>query len=65
MTIKVVAQDQSVGKRITCRNCGAVNEYLPIDVRLLHHGYDYGGSVSTAEGFPCGQCGHEIITRST
>lgn len=59
---KVVGQDQGVYKHITCRNCGAINEYLPKDVRLLWSGTDYGGGSDGAKGFNCAQCGNQIHT---
>jgi len=64
MAIKVIGQDSALAKQVTCRHCGAINEYLPIDVRELHRGRDIDGGMSISEGFHCGQCNHEIITRS-
>ena len=32
---KVVGQDQSVYKRYTCKNCGAINEVAPNEVQVL------------------------------
>lgn len=61
MAIKVVGQDPAVTKRVTCRHCGAINEYTPTDVRQLYRGRDISGG---AEGFNCGQCQHEVVTRS-
>lgn len=62
---KVVGQDMSVVKRVTCRRCGAINEYLPHEVRELSRGRDISQVVCITEGFNCGQCGKEIITRAT
>jgi transcription elongation factor Elf1 len=64
MTVKVIGQDPKLAKQVTCRHCGAVNEYLPIDVRELNRGRDIDGGMSISEGFNCGQCHHEIITRA-
>lgn len=61
---KVVGQDQSVVKRATCRDCGAVNEYLPNEVRILSQGKDISGCMSTTKGFNCAGCGKELITYS-
>ena len=55
----------SVAKRVTCRRCGAINEYLPHEVRELSRGRDISQAVCITEGFNCGQCGKEIITRAT
>ena len=38
--IKVVGQDQTVAKRITCRACGGINEYTPNDVKQISYGRD-------------------------
>mgnify|MGYP003546562478 CR=1 FL=1 len=38
-----VGKDQSVFKRVTCRNCGTINEYAPGEVRNLWNGCDYSG----------------------
>lgn len=64
MAIKVIGQDQSLAKQATCRHCGAVNEYLPIDVRELHRGKDIDGGSSVTKGFNCGQCQKEVVTES-
>ena len=62
--VKVVGQDESQFKRITCKHCGAINEYLPIDVRPLWRGRDYSGGDDGGDGFNCGQCHKEIVTES-
>ncbi|MNK14232.1 hypothetical protein D3C87_323310 [compost metagenome] len=59
---KIVGQDTTAYKRITCRHCGAINEYTQNEVRLLWSGRDYGGGSDGARGFNCGQCGKEIHT---
>lgn len=62
--VKVVGQDSAIAKRVTCKHCGAVNEYLPVDVRELHRGCDIDGGSCGSDGFACGQCGKDVITRS-
>ena len=59
---KVVGLDQSVVKRVTCRHCGAINEYLPNEVIVLWSGIDY-GEVAGAEGFKCAGCAKNIIIK--
>lgn len=61
---KIIGQDQSVAKRVTCRHCGAINEYLPKEVRILYKGRDLDGGYSETKGFACGQCSNEIYTES-
>lgn len=61
---RVIGQDHSVAKRITCKRCGAINEYLPNEVRILHQGRDIDGSYSETKGFECAACCSEIFTSS-
>ena len=61
---KVIGQDQSVSKQATCRHCGAINEYLPNEVRVLYKGRDIDGGYSETLGFKCGQCSDDVITKS-
>ena len=61
---KIVGQDQSIAKRYTCKKCGAINEVVPNEIRKLWEERDYLGGSDGAEGFNCGQCGKEVITRS-
>lgn len=58
----VVGEDKGVYKRATCKNCGAVNEYTPQEVRVLYSGTDYGGGSDGAKGFNCARCHQEIKT---
>ena len=60
----VIGYDENVKKRATCRNCSAINEYVPKDVRNLRSGRDYSGGSDGSDGFNCANCGAEIITRS-
>jgi hypothetical protein len=59
---KVIGQDQKIAKEVTCRNCGAINEYYSKDVRLLYSGTDYSGGPDGARGFNCAECHSEIKT---
>lgn len=59
---QVVGQDPQVAKRATCRSCGAINQYTPGEVRVLHKGLDLSQSMCTTKGFNCAQCGKEVIT---
>jgi hypothetical protein len=60
---KVVGIDESILKRATCRHCGAINEYMPKEVRVLWSGTDYGGGPDGAEGFNCANCSEHVITK--
>ena len=60
---KVVGIDESILKRATCQHCGAINEYMPKEVRTLWSGTDYGEGLDGAEGFNCANCGEHVITK--
>lgn len=51
-----------VKKKATCRECGAINEYVPNDVRILSQGRDISGTQCRTEGFNCANCHKEIVT---
>jgi len=59
---KIVGQDPSVVKRATCRECGAINEYKPNEVRTLWKSIDYGGGSDVGRGFNCAQCDKQVVT---
>lgn len=61
--VRVVGQIDSFSKLLTCRKCGAVNEYSPKDERALHCGKDYDGVLYVQFGFNCGRCGAEVVTK--
>lgn len=61
--VKIVGRDETVVKRITCRNCASVLEYTPSEVRNLWSGTDYGGGPDGADGFDCPNCGKLVHTR--
>lgn len=60
----VVGRDESVYKKLTCRNCGSINQYAPNEVRTLREGRDYSGGSDGTEGFNCAGCGREVIVRA-
>lgn len=61
--VKIVGQDQTVAKRIICRNCGSVLEYLPVEVKK-YSGHDYSGGSDGREWIVCPQCSHDVTIRS-
>lgn len=64
MPIKIIGYDEKILKTITCKNCGAINQYAPVDVRELSSGKDISGTMCTTKGFNCGQCNNQVITYS-
>lgn len=59
---KVVGRDERATRRVTCRECAAIVEYVPGEVRTLWSGTDYGGGSDGAKGFACPNCSQNIIT---
>lgn len=59
---KVVGFDESAKKRITCKNCAAIVEYVSNEV---HRGSstDYTGFVDHHKYITCPNCGNEVIVR--
>jgi len=60
---KVVGRDENAVKRVTCRNCASIVEYTQGEVRNLWSGTDYGGGPDGADGFPCPNCGKDVIVK--
>jgi len=60
---KVIGQDQSVYKKKTCKNCGAINEYVPNDLIDIKTNRDYLGDYDIYKGFNCAGCGKEVIIK--
>ena len=60
----VIGFVDTVKKKATCRGCGAINEYVLDDVRVLSQGRDISGVNCRTEGFNCANCNKEIVTYS-
>lgn len=60
---KVVDQDKSIAKRCTCKQCGAVVEYYPIEVSK-YSGRDISGGPDGRTWIECPAC-HKDITLSS
>jgi len=65
MTVKVISTepDESVVKKVICKNCGATLEYVPNDVKS-YHGTDYSGGPDGQEWVDCPNCDKKAIIRS-
>lgn len=55
----VVGYDESAKLRCTCRNCGAIVEYVPNDIQSAKV-YDYGGGCDVVYYIKCPGCGKDI-----
>lgn len=60
--IKIIGQDASITKRVTCRNCGAILEYTPNDVKEKTT-RDISGSADTEFYIECPQCSKHVCIR--
>ena len=58
----VIEFSDAVKKKAFCSECGAINEYVPNDVRILSQGRDISGTHCRTEGFNCANCNEEIVT---
>ena len=65
MAVKIIdiGPDPSVVKRVTCRHCGAILEYVPNDVKTINR-VDYGGGPDGEEWVVCPNCMEKAIIRS-
>lgn len=63
MVIKVVGNDPSVVKRVTCFNCSAVLEYTPNDEQKDYTS-DYTGGKDYYHYIVCPCCSKQVTTRT-
>jgi RNase P subunit RPR2 len=61
--VNIVGKDPQAVKRATCRNCSAILEYVPAEVKS-YHGKDYSGGADGKEWIDCPQCQKEVVLRS-
>lgn len=60
---KVIGFDPTAAKRCTCKECTAIIEYTPSEVRRVD-GKDYSGGPDGKEYILCPNCGSQVILRS-
>lgn len=63
MPVEIIGDDDGVKKQVTCRNCGKVLRYLPIDVTTKIH-YDYGGGSDPYSFINCPHCKAAVMLKS-
>lgn len=59
--VNVVGKDDLLYKRITCRKCASILQYLPIDLKS-RTSKDYGGGTDYVEFIVCPTCANEVVT---
>ena len=62
MAIEKVGDDPESKRRVTCRNCGSVLEYLPIDIESRTV-TDYTGDSEIVRFIRCPVCKKEVIVK--
>lgn len=58
----IVGKDNSVVKRVTCRNCSSVLEYTPAEEQRDYTS-DYTGSKDYYSYVLCPCCGKQVVTK--
>lgn len=58
----IVGKDDQAKKRITCRNCASVLEYVPAEERR-DYSTDYTGGKDYFSYVICPCCGKQVVTR--
>lgn len=56
--VEIVGDDPQIKKRVTCRECGAILEYTPIETISAKH-TDYSGSTETWHYVECPRCSNK------
>jgi len=57
---KVIKIDNTIAKRITCRDCGALIEYFPNEVESRVENEPYGGGTDMYHYLTCPNCGKQM-----
>jgi RNase P subunit RPR2 len=60
--VDIVGYDESVKKRVTCRKCSAILQYVPKEVKS-HKSYDYGGGCDINYYVTCPACSEKVYVR--
>jgi RNase P subunit RPR2 len=61
--VKIVGKDESLVKRITCKRCSSILEYLPADEHI-ETGRDYGGGSWAIVSIVCPCCNVKVVIRN-
>jgi len=60
--VKIVGREKNVIKRATCKNCGAILEYYPKEVKSYTY-KDYGGGSDTVYYIKCPDCTEKVVVK--
>lgn len=58
--VQVVGKDQTVYKRVTCKKCGSVLEYAPIEI-MKSQSRDITGCTEVREYINCPTCLSDVV----
>lgn len=61
--VQVVGKDESEVRRVTCRNCASVLQYVNAEVKDERH-YDYGGGSDIYYYITCPCCNKNVTVSS-
>jgi len=59
---KVIGFDDSAKKKATCRQCSAIVEYVPNEVKSFVS-HDYGGGSDSVYYIVCPNCGEDLTVK--
>lgn len=62
MAIEIVGEDEKSKRKATCKQCGAILEFLPADIQTGEVS-DYTGSSDTYYWIDCPRCKNAIQVR--
>jgi DNA-directed RNA polymerase subunit RPC12/RpoP len=62
MGIEIVGENEEAKRKASCRKCGAVLLYLPIDVQQKDY-RDYSGVSDTSYWIDCPRCRNKIVVK--
>lgn len=60
--VKIVGEDPTQIKRVTCKNCAAILEYILSEVKS-RTSRDYTGCVDTDHFITCPKCNKEVVVK--
>ena len=56
---KVIGFDDAAKKKVTCQECSAIVEYVPVEVKSYVH-KDYGGGSDIVYHITCPNCSGQV-----